>query len=255
MELQLCAIESTCRCGHGRMAWRAMHARRPHPLHRRRRHRHRQARRACRSTRRALGGDSIESRIAGADARLPAPAGADAPARPPTRPAACCSRATPRARDEFQAAFEAATVEKIYLAVRRRRARGRRRRDRPAAGQDFDRRKPAGGWSAIPTKRRQAARPAGELRRARRQDPGRVPPADRPHAPDPRPCRARASASRSSATGLRRSAAATMLLHAWRLVVPRGAKPTIDVTAPLPDASAVPGFPRCLRTSRFPKTR
>ena len=26
-----------------------------------------------------------------------------------------------------------------------------------------------------------------------------------------------------------------MLLHASRLVVPRGAKPTIDVTAPLPD--------------------
>jgi hypothetical protein len=27
-----------------------------------------------------------------------------------------------------------------------------------------------------------------------------------------------------------------MLLHSWRLVVPRGNKPPIDVTAPVPDS-------------------
>ena len=57
-----------------------------------------------------------------------------------TRRAACCSRATPRRARVFQQAFEARQVEKYLSRGRRRRGRGGRGHDRPAAGQEIERR-------------------------------------------------------------------------------------------------------------------
>ena len=151
-----------------------------------------------------------------------------------------------QARAEFQKAFEARQVEKYYLAV----VDGVIDEsegviDLPLA--KISSRRPAGGWSR-PIR---AASPRHALagdRGSRRPTPGRIQPVTgRTH---------QIRVPRARGFGLRivgdprlwRAGRARCCFTRGRLVVPRDGKPTIDVTAPLPDVRGL-GLGRCgLRT-------
>ena len=177
-----------------------------------------------------------------AEARLQAAAGADAPARP-RHVGLPAARAQPQGAGRISS--RRSKPERSRKPISRWSMASRRTSegliDLPLA--KFS--SAEAGWRMVPDDGGQGSRDAlAQARRGGRAEPGRVPPADRPHPPDPGPCGARAGRGDRRRPGLSLpddaeladdAAGQRMLLHAWRLVVPREPKPPIDVTAPVPD--------------------
>ena len=140
---------------------------------------------------------------------------------------------SPRARAAFQRAFETRTVEKLYLAVvRTELSEEAGLIDLPLAKQSSER----AGWKMVHDPhgleattrwRRIAVRDGSALVEFQ-------PLTGRTH-------QIRAHAREAFGSGIVGDRVygipgGPMLLHAWRLVVPREGKPAIDVTAPLPES-------------------
>lgn len=139
----------------------------------------------------------------------------------------------PKARARFQQAFESGTVEKTYLAVIDGVPESEAGLiDLPLAKVSTA----AEGWRMVPDESGRSAR-TGWRKLATRDGQSLIefkPLSGRTH-------QIRVHAARGLGTpvvgdpvyGARSDA---MLLHSWRLVVPRANKPPVDVTAPLPDS-------------------
>ena len=134
----------------------------------------------------------------------------------------------PRARSEIPESFEAGLVEKSYLAVLGGEIEGDEGMIDLALGKVSS---AEAGWRMVGDA---DGKLGGKSARTRwrkldvREGKALVlfPAADRPYPPNPRPCARRAGGSASSATGSTGYPGGEMLLHASRLVVPRGSKPT-----------------------------
>ena len=142
-----------------------------------------------------------------------------------------------RARKAFQAAFEGKEVEKVYLAV----VEGVCPDDQGVIDLPLAKYSTAAaGWRMVPD-------PAGKGARTRWRRIGTIgdqslvefrPETGRTH-------QIRVHAARGLGCAIvgdpvysdrDRDPEQPMLLHAWKLKVPRGSKPAIDVTAPIPDS-------------------
>jgi tRNA pseudouridine32 synthase/23S rRNA pseudouridine746 synthase len=139
----------------------------------------------------------------------------------------------PKARARFQQAFESGVVEKTYLAVLAGVPEGSEGLiDLPLAKVSSA----AEGWRMVPDDQGKRAQTRWKL----------VAEKDGQSLVEFRPLSGRTHQIRvHAARGLGApvagdpvygAAGGPMLLHSWRLVVPRGNKPPIDVTAPVPDS-------------------
>ena len=142
----------------------------------------------------------------------------------------------PKSRARFQQAFESGKVEKSYLAVVNGvPAGGEGLIDLPLAKVSTA----AEGWRMVPddkgksaqTRWRKLAEKGGQSLVEFRPLSGRTHQI-RVHA-------ARGLGAAIVGDPVYGGGAGPMLLHSWRLVVPRGAKPPIDVTASVPDSFGV----------------
>ena len=139
----------------------------------------------------------------------------------------------PKARARFQQAFEQGTVEKTYLAVVDGVPEGEAGIiDLPLAKVSTAEQ----GWRMVPDEAGKSART--KWRRLAQRD-GQCLVEFQPLSGRTHQIRVHAARGLGAAIAGDPVYGATdgpMLLHSWRLVVPRGAKPPIDVTASVPDS-------------------
>lgn len=139
----------------------------------------------------------------------------------------------PKARARFQQAFESGTVEKTYLAVVDGVPQGEAGLiDLPLAKVSTA----AEGWRVVPDEAGKSAR-TGWRKLAEKDSQSLIefkPLSGRTHQIRVHAARGLGAAVVGDPVyGARGDA---MLLHSWRLILPRAGKPPIDVTAPVPDS-------------------
>jgi tRNA pseudouridine32 synthase/23S rRNA pseudouridine746 synthase len=138
----------------------------------------------------------------------------------------------PKARAKFQQAFESGTVEKTYLAVLDGVPPGNEGLiDLPLAKVSTAEK----GWRIVPD---EAGKGAQTRWRLLAEKDGRSLVEFRPLSGRTHQIRVHAARGLGAAVAgdpVYGGTGGPMLLHSWRLVVPRGSKPPIDVTATVPD--------------------
>ena len=146
----------------------------------------------------------------------------------------------PKAHTRFQQAFEAGLVEKVYLAVLDGVPAGGAGEIDLALNKVSSR---EAGWRMVADPAGKAARTAWRVLRA---EGGRALVEFRPATGRTHQIRVHAATGLGAAVVgdpvYGRADPAGMMLHAARLVVPRGAKPPVEADAPLPERFAAAGF-------------